>query len=250
MTRDRPGSFTRRRALFSVAALTGCISANLLSASAGASDSMNHLVLLGDSTFDNRAYVSQGSDVAALVRQALPNNWTISLLAQDGAMIADIVKQLASLPADATHLLVSVGGNDGLRDAAVLGQSVSTVAEALAELDKVRARFEDEYRRMLDAVIVYKLPVGICTIYAPPFQERALQLATRTALPLLNDVITREAFARALDVVDLRLLFDDPNDFTDIIEPSAQGGTKMARAIAEMLNRRRDQTNRSEIFVR
>jgi hypothetical protein len=211
---------------------------------------MNHLVLLGDSTFDNQAYVPQGSDVTAQLRQALPGDWNISMLAQDGAITEDVVQQVASLPRGATHLLVSVGGNDGLRDAAVLREPVSTVAEALAELERVLVRFEAQYRRMLDKVTAQNLSVTVCTIYAPPFQESALQLATRTGLPLLNDVIMREAFARALDVLDLRLLFDDPDDFANVIEPSVQGGAKMARAIAKMLTRIGHQRDRSEIFVR
>jgi hypothetical protein len=216
----------------------------------GSGAPMNHLVLLGDSTLDNKAYVPPGTDVTALLKRALPQSWTVSLLAFDGAIIADVEKQVRSLPRDATQLLISVGGNDGLRDASLLGQPVSTVAEALVQLDGLRVRFENEYQRMLETVGRHGLRVAICSIYRPSFEDAALQLASRAALPLLNDVITGEAFARGLDLLDLRLLFDDPDDFSNTIEPSAQGGAKMAKAIAAMLAGEHEAIKRSQVFAR
>src|SRR4051812_37151558 len=78
----------------------------------GSTAPMNHLVLLGDSTLDNKVYVPPGSDVTALLKRTLPQSWTVTLLAFDGAMIRDVEKQVRSLPRDATQLLISVGGNN------------------------------------------------------------------------------------------------------------------------------------------
>ncbi|HEY0493997.1 MAG TPA: SGNH/GDSL hydrolase family protein, partial [Candidatus Dormibacteraeota bacterium] len=75
---------------------------------------MKHVVLLGDSVFDNAAYVGGGPDVVTQLRQRLPSGWRASLLAVDGSVIASIAQQLARLPADASHLVISVGGNDAL----------------------------------------------------------------------------------------------------------------------------------------
>jgi hypothetical protein len=50
-------------------------------------------------------------------------------------------------------------------------------------------------------------------------------------LSVINDVITRAAFSRGTDLIDLRLLFDDDADFANAIEPSVKGGMKLARAI-------------------
>jgi hypothetical protein len=44
-------------------------------------------------------------------------------------------------------------------------------------------------------------------------------------------VITREAFSRQFTLIDLRLMFNDDGDFANSIEPSVQGGTKLARGI-------------------
>jgi hypothetical protein len=81
---------------------------------------MKHVVLLGDSVFDNAAYISGGPDVVTQLRQRLPPGWRASLLAVDGSVIASIAQQLARLPADASHLVISVGGNDALGYASVL----------------------------------------------------------------------------------------------------------------------------------
>ena len=73
---------------------------------------MTHVALLGDSTFDNIAYVPFGEDVLSQLRQRVQNEVTATVLARDGARISDIPDQLARLPADVTHLVVSIGGND------------------------------------------------------------------------------------------------------------------------------------------
>lgn len=46
---------------------------------------MGHVVLPGDSIFDNAAYV-RGPDMAAQLRAALPDGWRATLLAVDGAV--------------------------------------------------------------------------------------------------------------------------------------------------------------------
>ena len=75
---------------------------------------MAHVVLLGDSIFDNARYVPGRPAVIEQVRQALPGGWRASLLAVDGHVTGDVAGQLRGLPADATHLVVSAGGNDAL----------------------------------------------------------------------------------------------------------------------------------------
>src|SRR3954447_11480311 len=114
---------------------------------------MSHVVLLGDSIFDNGAYVERGQpDVIQQVQARLPQDWQASLLAVDGATTYDVENQLENLPADASHLVISVGGNDALHAAHVLLEGSRTVADALGKLAAVRERFATEYQAMLDAV--------------------------------------------------------------------------------------------------
>src|SRR5436853_322199 len=99
---------------------------------------MGHVVLLGDSIFDNARYVPDRPAVIEQVRKGLPSGWKATLLAVDGHVTRDVAGQLAGLPADATHLFVSVGGNDALGESAILLEPACTVGEALALLGEMQ----------------------------------------------------------------------------------------------------------------
>jgi lysophospholipase L1-like esterase len=192
---------------------------------------MGHVLLLGDSIFDNAAYVRGGPDVVKQLQRRLPADWRASLLAVDGAVTRGVAAQLARLPRDATHLVVSAGGNDALGASGVLGQSVADVAEALSLLEVAQDRFARDYAAMMDLIMATGLPAALCTIYDTPPSGPDYRLL-RTALALFNDVITRAAFARGLALIDLRLICDEDADYANPIEPSVQGGEKMSAAIA------------------
>src|SRR4051812_11712792 len=66
-----------------------------------------HIVLLGDSIFDNASYVPGGPAVVEQLRGKLQRGWRASLLAVDGAVCDSVGSQLRRLPEDATHLFVS-----------------------------------------------------------------------------------------------------------------------------------------------
>lgn len=85
-----------------------------------------HIVLLGDSIFDNASYTKGEPDVVGHVRGMLPNDCSASLLAVDGSTTGDVEDQLASLPKDVSRAVVSVGGNDALLNADILAVHVSS----------------------------------------------------------------------------------------------------------------------------
>ncbi|HUF12944.1 MAG TPA: hypothetical protein VMN78_07595 [Longimicrobiales bacterium] len=72
-----------------------------------------HVVLLGDSIFDNASYVPGEPPVEAQLR-AVMGDASVTLVAVDGAVVTDVPSQLVRLPRQATHLVMSVGGNDAL----------------------------------------------------------------------------------------------------------------------------------------
>ena len=212
---------------------------------------MPHVVLLGDSIFDNAAYVGPGEpDVVRQLRAALAADWQATLLAVDGDTTADIEDQLRRLPHDATHLVVSIGGNDALGHLPALENAADSVAGALLRLADIADAFRRDYRAMLDLVLSHRLPTALCTIYEPRFPDDRLQRLGVTALPLFNDVITREAFGRGLPLIDLRLICDRDEDYANPIEPSAKGGGKITAAIAGMLAGHDFGAGRSQVFVR
>jgi hypothetical protein len=195
---------------------------------------MGHIVLLGDSIFDNARYVPGRPAVIEQVRQALPRHWQATLLAVDGHVTVDVEDQLHDLPADATHLVVSAGGNDALSESTVLNEAADTVGDALGIIHEVRSRFRDSYRAMLRAVSARQKPTTVCTVYD---SVPGLGAAEKAALAGFNEIILREAFSLGLPVIDLRLLCDQDADYSHVspIEPSMVGGAKIARVIAEVV---------------
>ena len=196
---------------------------------------MPHLVLLGDSIFDNRAYTRGGPDVIAQVRKMLPSAWTASLLAVDGATTADVPRQLDRLPRDATHAVISIGGNDALLEASILDLPAASAAEAITHLADAGARFEAGYRDAIAACLAVKLPLALCTIYNGCFPDARYQRIVSTALSVFNDVILRVAIEHRLAVIDLRAVCADPADYANPIEPSSVGGEKIARVIVGLV---------------
>src|SRR3712207_6320540 len=123
-----------------------------------------HVVLLGDSIFDNAAYTGREPDVVHHLRSVLPSGWKASLLAVDGAVTAQLSAQVRKVPADASHLMVSIGGRDGVGSRDSLSLSVDTTAEAL-ELFHARVRtFESNYRAAIEEVLELGRPTTLCAI--------------------------------------------------------------------------------------
>jgi hypothetical protein len=211
---------------------------------------MAHVVLLGDSVFDNGAYVGAGPDVIAQVRERLPTGSTATLAAVDGALIGDVARQMARVPADTTHLVVSAGGNDALMHSGVLAERAGSMAEALERLRVIASYFEREYGALLEVVAARRLPTAACTLYYPRYPEPVRQRLAVQALAVPNDVILRHAFARGLPVLDLRLICDRDEDYANPIEPSSIGGAKIADAIVRLLETHDFGRRRTEVFAR
>ena len=217
--------------------------------SLGKDAQVSHVVLLGDSIFDNAAYVAAGApDIVRQVRQRLPYGSKATLAAVDGSKTRDVRGQLKYLPMEATHLVVSVGGNDALHSSDFLTAPARSTAEALLGLADIAEEFERSYLAMLAGVLARGLPTAICTVYYPRFPDAALQRMAVAALTVFNDCIIRAAFANGLPLLDLRLICTEEGDYANPIEPSALGGEKIARAIVEAV-RHGFAGGRSEVFI-
>jgi hypothetical protein len=195
---------------------------------------MAHLVLLGDSIFDNEHYVPGAPDVAEQLRRALPRDCQVTLLACDGAIAMDVAAQAQHVPADATHVIISVGGNDALSNAWMINETGGTMREAFSQLAQAQQKFRRDYHSSLQAVLARGLPTAVCTIYdgVPGLEREEL-----TALSVWNDVILRAAFAAGIPVLELRMICADPRDYSSVspIEPSERGGSKIVAAIVRLV---------------
>ena len=192
---------------------------------------MPHVALLGDSVFDNASYTKGEPDVISQVRGELPSGWQATMCAVDGSTTEDISEQLRSLPANPTHLVMSVGGNNALLHADILDRRVKSSGEAFLLLAEVAGEFEVKYRHAVSACLSRNLPLVVCTIYHGNLEDEAFRRRAIVALTLFNDAIMRTAVENELAVLDLRLICNEPRDFANPIEPSSIGGAKIARAI-------------------
>lgn len=210
---------------------------------------MTHVVLLGDSVFDNAAYVGGGADVITHLRALAPEGWRATLAALDGSVVLDVPGQLGGVTDDATHLVVSSGGNDALMQSDILREGARSSAEVLGRLAGVAEVFESDYRRMLGALSSTGRPAAVSTIYYPRMEDPLVQRLACAALATFNDVITRAAFEAGLPLLDLRLICSEDADYANPIEPSEAGGAKIARAIVRLVSGHDFAQRRTQVFV-
>ncbi|WP_306113310.1 MULTISPECIES: SGNH/GDSL hydrolase family protein [unclassified Roseovarius] len=196
---------------------------------------LKHLVLAGDSIFDNDGYVLGEAGVIEQLRCALPSTCSASKVAVDGDCIKHVKDQIADLPSNATDLIVSVGGNDARFHSALLSKvKHSNDLDALlsAPLDE----FASDYRRMLDTAKATGLRLYVCTIYtAVPFEDPVWRQFVPLAINKFNEVIIAEAGAYGVPVLHLQDVCTETSDFSTVspIEPSNQGGQKIVNLIVE-----------------
>ena len=194
-----------------------------------------HVVLLGDSVFDNAAYVPGGPSVLELLRQRLDTEDKVTLGAVDGACVANVYRQLQDLPEDSTHLVLSMGGNDALfASGDLFTPDAQTLEASLERVAQTVYAFGQEYEELLAELRLLEKPLAVCTVYD---SVPGLGIAEKAGLSVFNDRITRTAFRLGLTLIDLRLVCDQAADYSQVspIEPSAEGGRKIAEAIAGAL---------------
>jgi hypothetical protein len=208
-----------------------------------------HIVLLGDSIFDNAAYTKGRPDVISQVRQLLPSGWKASLLAVDGATTDDVRFQVGRVPTDASYLVLSVGGNDVLRNSAFLYAPARSTEQAVAALGEVSRYFEEKYRRAVAACQALPLPLALCTIYNGHFPDLVFQRLASTALMVFNDVILRVGIEFGLSIIDLRFVCSSREDYANPIEPSSVGGAKIARAIVNLVSAGQAESSGARVVI-
>ena len=216
------------------------------------SQEKKHIVLAGDSIFDNGSYVPGQPDVAQQLRNQLGEESNVTLLAIDGDVTKDVHNQLTQLPEDTSHLFISVGGNDALGQLHIFTDPVSSVGEGFLKFSRVQTTFQQEYKAMLENALSLNIPTTICTIYKPCFyhpdmsrvgsyvgngvSNTDLQNVSVTALTAFNDVILQEAVTTGIPLMDLRVMYDNVADYANPIEPSTIGGQKMVSVMESIIN--------------
>lgn len=195
---------------------------------------MLHITLLGDSIFDNGAYVGGKPDVCSHLQRLVPKGSKVTLCAVDGSRTTNIRSQIPSVPKNTTHLVLSVGGNDALAHTNVLTSENTSSVKILEYLAIVVEDFGLSYRAAVKEVMKVGKPLLLCTIYNGNLPVEVAK-AARAAVAIFNDKIYQIAMDYSLPVLELRRVCSEPSDYANPIEPSSSGGKKIAESILKSL---------------
>ena len=191
-----------------------------------------HIVLFGDSIFDNAPYTSGGPAVVDHLQALVGPGEEATLRAVDGHRVANVMSQVERTPSTGTHFFLSIGGNDALDRVELLGRPVRTAGEGFALFGEAADGFAEAYWNLLDELKQRVDWLQVCTIYNGNFGVEAPIMSA--AVRLFNDAIQRAAIDHAIPVIELRDLLNRPEHYANPIEPSVEGGRVLAE---EMLRR-------------
>jgi hypothetical protein len=112
----------------------------------------------------------------------------------------------------------------------------NSVYDALTTMSPIVDEFGKNYESLLwELTNTYeKKNVRVCTIYNQiPIDGQNITKEVLLALRMFNDVITELANQYGIELIDLRNICDEYADYSPMspIEPSHQGGEKIAKAI-------------------
>ena len=193
-----------------------------------------HIILMGDSILDNAPYTGGGPAVIDQVTDLIRDFGRATLVACDGDRIRDVGSQMGQLPTDASHVVLSVGGNDALDHLHVLSEDTDTVAEVMIQFGDIASKFQSQYHQAVQRLTETGKNVTVCTIYNGGFTDPLQSKVVSAAVRMFNDAIYQVAGEFGLQVIDLRRICNRPEDYANPIEPSSIGGDKIARAIVEV----------------
>lgn len=204
----------------------------------GSRSGSHHVVLLGDSIFDNALAIHRHLSHRLLSRNP------VTLLARGGSVAAEVHAQLRHTPSDVTQFVLSVGGNDAFRmvfpqyyrmyrDSSRSGMGLYW--SILKSLPAQLSEFEGQYDAALEAVCRWKKPVLVLLPYGPQVSGSMGKALVSAGLCLLHRSMRRVAEKHNCNVLDLRGVITKAQDYSDPIHPSHQGMEKIAAAIANEL---------------
>lgn len=210
-----------------------------------------HIVLLGDSVLDNKAYVQANeADVRTQLASLLGDSHQVTLCAVDGSMTVDVPYQLDSIPEDATHLVVSMGGNNLVDQLSYADAPASTTTESMIILSALSEQFRALYNESLQNILKLGLPTIVCNMHNPPFENDTILTVAVTALQVFNDCIYQEAVQAGVPLIELRSICNDKEDLANTIALSAIGGKKLAETIKDVLDTHDFSTKRTHVYAK
>ena len=224
------------------------------------------IILLGDSIIDNKSYIlSNELDVTEHLEKLFSNdpNVVIENHAVDGDTMLQLEKNHldSNLLLGATHIVVSIGGNDLLYNISFL-QTTSKLSKVMGkeamigkwgakELNPSRNKvFEETYfeiiepfKKQYETIVAnlsnHRANLLLCTVYEGDLVDSDefsdVSNSSKTMVSIFNDIVYRVANKFNADVLELRDIFTSSDDYANPIEPSHIGGEKLAQSIVRWI---------------
>ena len=199
----------------------------------------HYVSLLGDSIIDNKVYVGQGElSVTEHLKHNSSSNFT--MIAVDGDTTEDVLdNQLDNLKEPVSHIVLSIGGNDLLQNLHLLEDETSGMKFALEKCSELVDEIQENYIKILERLLQYDAKVLLCTVYEGDLNSDVLlaeyDKAGQAMLKMHNDTVYYLASKFEVDVLELRNIFTNKEDYANPIEPSHIGGEKLAKEIIQWI---------------
>lgn len=200
-----------------------------------------HVVLVGDSTLDNVRYLNfeQGelSVEKQLTRRCAERGWDVTLLAQDGSMLEDVLlRQLPRIPDQATHIVLSASGNDLLSLLNEMVVANFTAVSMYRAIVQGLAEVSQRYRDLMKALKSMGCHLACCTVYQPHFNHLFFKSLAAFGLGLHNNRLKQISTDLDASVIDLANMFDSKEDFANPLELSTRGGAKLVENVSNFVS--------------
>ena len=183
------------------------------------------VVLLGDSILKNNSYVSDEKGVDNILKE---RNITVYSLAENNSKIVDVYSQISKIPLDinnkSTTIFLSSGGNDILSFYVDQNGDANDTGFLNTMLAAYKKLVKSIQTRMTECKIV------LLDIYYPTSNQFSQY---RPVIEKWNSLIANYARENSLGLLQISQSVTANEDFTLGIEPSEQGGEKIAQQIAD-----------------
>jgi lysophospholipase L1-like esterase len=190
------------------------------------SNEHNVIILLGDSILKNNYYVGDDKSVEELLKFK-SNDVKIINLAVNDSKIYDLYSQVNKIPIEfnnsKTSIFISVGGND------ILDKYVERKNQNLKDGSFLNT-FLGSYKKLIKLLKkkMNKCRIILLDVYYP---TSALYLPYKDLIKEWNTQIYNYAKENKIDILKISEIVTKSNDFIFDIEPSENGGEKIAEAI-------------------
>ena len=182
-------------------------------------------ILLGDSILKNDAYVSNGKSIEYLL---VDKNKNIHCYAKDNSKIVDIYSQISKIPIELnspnTLVFISAGGNDILSHYVDQNQDITNTS--------VLKTMFSAYKNLIKSIQnkIPKAKIILLDIYYP---NNLTYKKFHYIIKEWNSMIYDYANLQNFKVIRISSYLTQNEDFSFGIEPSSNGGKKIADLIAD-----------------